>query len=328
MRRAEPIYSWTIVDHIFDTYRARGVRPYVEIGFMPEALSIRPQPYQHDFRPGSGSLRTGWAYPPKDYAKWEELIYQWVRPCVEGAMGAREVATWYFQTWNEANLERFYWGGGRDAFFKLHDSAVRAVRRALPRKPESADRTLPARTTTYLTAFMNHVKEAGTPTDFLSPSTPKGSPMFVDDGGGKGACIRMGIATHLAVADRQFAQIEADPHFRATPIIIGESDPEGCAACRGSGQARTATARCTRATPPRSFSRLRRLLRVGGVLQPRGHPHLGVRVRGPALLRRLSSADVGGRSICHVMNVFQDVFEAVGGESSPRRPTIRSRSTR
>jgi xylan 1,4-beta-xylosidase len=66
-----PVYDWTIVDRIFDTYLARGIKPYVEIGFMPEALSTRPQPYQHDWRPGSGSLRTGWAYPPKDYAKWE-----------------------------------------------------------------------------------------------------------------------------------------------------------------------------------------------------------------------------------------------------------------
>src|SRR3982751_84896 len=77
--QGRPVYDWTIVDRIFDTYRARGVKPYVELGFMPEAMSTHPQPYQHDFRPGSGSIRTGWAYPPKDYAKWEELIYQWVR---------------------------------------------------------------------------------------------------------------------------------------------------------------------------------------------------------------------------------------------------------
>src|SRR5436190_239031 len=105
-----PVYDWTIVDRIFDTYRARHVRPYVEIGFMPEALSTKPIPYQHDFRPGSGALRTGWAYPPKDYGKWEELVFQWVRHCVE-RYGREEVATWYFETWNEANLPQYYWGG-------------------------------------------------------------------------------------------------------------------------------------------------------------------------------------------------------------------------
>src|SRR5215208_6789632 len=47
-----PRYDWTILDRIFDTYKERGVRPYVQIGFMPEALSTRPQPYQHRWTPG------------------------------------------------------------------------------------------------------------------------------------------------------------------------------------------------------------------------------------------------------------------------------------
>ena len=66
--QGRPHYNWTILDHIFDTYLERGVRPYVQIGFMPEALSTHPQPYQHDWTPGGRkSISTGWAYPPKDY---------------------------------------------------------------------------------------------------------------------------------------------------------------------------------------------------------------------------------------------------------------------
>src|SRR5579859_569772 len=49
--QGHPVYDWTVVDRIFDTYRERGVRPYVEIGFMPEALSTKPEPYQHEWRP-------------------------------------------------------------------------------------------------------------------------------------------------------------------------------------------------------------------------------------------------------------------------------------
>src|SRR5439155_3202807 len=62
------IYDWTIVDRIFDAYLSRGVRPYVQIGFMPQALSTHPEPYQHDWRPGLAYERIvgGWAYPPKD----------------------------------------------------------------------------------------------------------------------------------------------------------------------------------------------------------------------------------------------------------------------
>jgi xylan 1,4-beta-xylosidase len=46
------VYDWTVLDRIFDTYLARGVRPYAQIGFMPKALSTKPEPYQHEWRPG------------------------------------------------------------------------------------------------------------------------------------------------------------------------------------------------------------------------------------------------------------------------------------
>src|SRR3954464_8209915 len=76
-----PVYDWTIVDRIIDTYRARGVRPYLQIGFMPEALSTAPagMPYQHPWRPGFDYrlIATGWSYPPDSYEKWGELVYQW-----------------------------------------------------------------------------------------------------------------------------------------------------------------------------------------------------------------------------------------------------------
>ncbi|RYY07043.1 MAG: beta-xylosidase, partial [Alphaproteobacteria bacterium] len=165
-RDGRPVYNWAVVDRIFDIYRARGVKPYVELGFMPEALSTRPVPYQHDWRPGSGSLRTGWAYPPRDYARWEELIHQWVLHCI-ARYGRADVASWYFETWNEANLPQYYWGGTREEFFRLHDAAVRGVRRALPEArvggPDSAGAG-----DDFLTAFMAHAQAAGTPTDFLS----------------------------------------------------------------------------------------------------------------------------------------------------------------
>jgi xylan 1,4-beta-xylosidase len=80
-RQGNPVYNWSIIDHIFDTYLERGVRPYAQVGFMPKALSVHPEPYQHEWRPGLsyGKIGTGWAYPPKDYEKWRELVYQWVQ---------------------------------------------------------------------------------------------------------------------------------------------------------------------------------------------------------------------------------------------------------
>src|ERR1700689_3307193 len=74
-----PIYSWVILDQIFDTFRAAGVKPLVEIGFMPKALSTHPEPYRHAFPSVPVSdIYTGWAYPPKSYPKWSELVFQFV----------------------------------------------------------------------------------------------------------------------------------------------------------------------------------------------------------------------------------------------------------
>src|SRR3989475_3504356 len=100
--QGRPIYNWTILDSIFGTYLERGVRPYVQIGFMPKALSIKPEPYQHHWTPQAKyeEIFTGWAYPPKDYAKWGELVYQWAKHCVE-RYGRAEVEQWYWEVWNE-----------------------------------------------------------------------------------------------------------------------------------------------------------------------------------------------------------------------------------
>jgi xylan 1,4-beta-xylosidase len=220
--QGRPVYDWTIVDRIFDTYRARGVRPYVEIGFMPEALSVHPEPYQHGWRPGSGELFTGWSYPPKDYAKWAELVTRWVAHCVE-RYGRDEVERWYWETWNEANIA--YWHGTRDEFFRLHDITVDAVRRALPTArvggPDMAgsDRG-------YLSAFLARCLHDRTPLDFISFHA-KGSPSLVD------GHVEMGIAAQLQTIASGFETVASFTEARRLPIVIGESDPEGCAACRG-----------------------------------------------------------------------------------------------
>ncbi|PYQ05039.1 MAG: beta-xylosidase, partial [Acidobacteria bacterium] len=76
--KGNPVYDWRILDRIFDTYRDRGLEPYAQIGFMPQALSAKPEPYQHEWRPGLpyNKVYTGWAHPPKDYGKWAELVFQ------------------------------------------------------------------------------------------------------------------------------------------------------------------------------------------------------------------------------------------------------------
>jgi xylan 1,4-beta-xylosidase len=227
-----PVYDWKIVDGIFDTYVARGVRPYVEIGFTPKAMSIHPEPYQHHWKPGLkyGDIITGWAYPPKDYSAWRELVYQWVKHCVE-RYGRAEVEKWYWEVWNEPNGD--YWRGKPDEFYKLHDYAIDGVRRALPTARVGGP-DVAGSGGKFMEGFLQHVVHGtnyatggrGTPTDFLSFHA-KGSPSFVE------GHVRLGIANQLRVIDSGFAMISAVPELAHKPIVIGESDPDGCAACQG-----------------------------------------------------------------------------------------------
>jgi xylan 1,4-beta-xylosidase len=231
--RGRPVYDWTVLDRIFDTYVARGVRPYAQIGFMPKALSTHPVPYQHEWRPGLkyDLISAGWAFPPKDYAKWGELTYQWVKHCVE-RYGRAEVEQWYWEVWNEANGSA-YWRASPEEFYKLHDYAVAAVRRALPTARVGGP-DVAGHGGAFMGGFLHHVVHGrnfatgatGTPTDFLSFHA-KGSPSYAD------GHVRMGIANQLATIDRGFSMIAAVPELRTKPIVIGESDPEGCAACQG-----------------------------------------------------------------------------------------------
>jgi xylan 1,4-beta-xylosidase len=226
------IYDWTILDQIFDTYLQRGVRPYVQIGFMPKDLSTQPEPYQHSWTPRARyeEIYTGWAYPPKSYDKWGELAYQWAKHCIE-RYGREEVETWYWQVWNEANIG--YWRGTPEEFLKLHDYAIAGVRRALPTaKVGGADTAGDGGR--FTRRFIEHclggtnfaTGEKGTPLDFVSFHA-KGAPRSVD------GHVRMGIANQLITIDRGFEIMASYPETKTKPIVIGESDPEGCAACQG-----------------------------------------------------------------------------------------------
>jgi len=73
----KPVYNWTIIDKIFDTYIERGMKPLVEMGFMPEALSTKPQPYKHNWKPGDSydDIYTGWRYPLKTITSGQNLFF-------------------------------------------------------------------------------------------------------------------------------------------------------------------------------------------------------------------------------------------------------------
>jgi len=228
-----PMYRWDILDRIFDTFHAAGVKPLVEIGFMPKALSTHPEPYRHDFpRVPVTDIYTGWAYPPKDYQKWFELVFHFVRHLRE-RYGDAEVKTWLWEVWNEPDIG--YWLGTREEYFKLYDFSVEAVLRALPEaRIGGPDSTGPAneRAAAFLRAFLDHCAhqrnyatgKVGSRLDFVS-FHPKGSPSWQSDH------VQMGISRQLAAIEQGFKITASFPEWKQSPIILGESDPEGCAAC-------------------------------------------------------------------------------------------------
>ncbi|MVT07995.1 GH39 family glycosyl hydrolase [Chitinophaga tropicalis] len=228
--QGNPIYNWRIIDSIFDTYIKRGMKPLAQIGFMPEALSSKPQPYRHYWKPGYPyqNIFTGWAYPPKDYNKWGELVYQWVKHSVE-RYGKKEVESWYWELWNEPDYG--YWKGTREEFFKLYDYSAAAVKRALPTaRIGGADVT--GGGTKFLDAFIKHcltdtnyvTGKTGAPLDAILFHA-KGSPRLVN------GRVVMGMRNQLRNIADNFKLISSYPQLKNIPIIIGESDPEGCAAC-------------------------------------------------------------------------------------------------
>jgi xylan 1,4-beta-xylosidase len=232
--KGHPVYDWHIIDSIFDTFIQRGMKPIAEIGFMPEALSIHPQPYKHEWKPGVAydKIYTGWAYPPKDYGKWHELVYQWVKHCVQ-RYGEKEVNTWWWEVWNEPNIG--YWKGTPEEYFMLYDYAADAVKKACPNtRVGGPTSTGPGwdKANEFLKNFLQHCDtgknfatgKTGSPLEYISFHA-KGSPK-VEDGH-----VRMNMATQFKDIYNGFQTIASFKSYKKLPIIIGECDPEGCAAC-------------------------------------------------------------------------------------------------
>ncbi|HMG91562.1 MAG TPA: hypothetical protein VK589_16005 [Chryseolinea sp.] len=230
-KKEKPIYNWTVVDSIVDTYIQRGIKPLMEIGFMPKDLSSKAEPYDHTWSKG-GNLWTGWTYPPKDYNKWRELIYQWVKHSVE-RYGKQEVATWLWEVWNEPDIP--YWSGTFDEYCKMYDYAADGLKKACPECTIGGPHTTSPRSEkaySYLTRFIEHclrgtnyaTGKTGSPLEYVGFHA-KGSPEFVD------GHIRMNMGVQLKDIQRGFEAVNSFKELKNIPIIIGECDPEGCAAC-------------------------------------------------------------------------------------------------
>ena len=121
-KNGKPEYNYMYIDVLFDFLQSIGMKPFVELGFMPSALA-------------SGNKTIFWwrgnVTPPKDYEKWEALIRNLTQHFTE-RYGADEVKTWYFEVWNEPNLSPGFWSGTREEYFKLYKYSVNAIKSVNP----------------------------------------------------------------------------------------------------------------------------------------------------------------------------------------------------
>lgn len=233
-RQGRPIYNFTIIDEIFDTFVLRGLKPLVEIGFMPKALSVKPEPYTNPVVTNGqpvDAVGRGWAYPPKDYEKWRGLIEEWVKHCIR-RYGTNEVLTWYWELWNEPNIA--YWRGTPEEYQKLYDYTADAIKKALPQAKIGAPHTAGTQGSAekFLRSFIEHCLygtnyvngNKTSPLDFIAFHA-KGGTQFIN------GHVRMNAGNHLRIIENGFKIVNSYPELKGIPIIIGESDPDGCAAC-------------------------------------------------------------------------------------------------
>lgn len=150
------IFNFSYVDQIYDGLLANGVRPFVEISFMPRKLALRQDVHPFWYKQVVA--------PPKDYAKWDELIRQFARHLVE-RYGSDEVAQWYFEVWNEPNID--FWSGEPkpSTYFELYEHTARALKEVSPRLRVGGPSTAAA---DWVDTFLAHVAGKNIPIDFVS----------------------------------------------------------------------------------------------------------------------------------------------------------------
>ena len=154
--KGNPVYNFTYVDQIYDGLLERGVRPFVEISFMPRKLAAKEAIHPFWYKQNVS--------PPKDYGKWDALMRAFAQHLVE-RYGIDEVSQWYFEVWNEPNID--FWAGDpkQATYFELYDHTARTLKAVNSRIRVGGPATAAAH---WVPEFLNHAKEQQVPVDFVS----------------------------------------------------------------------------------------------------------------------------------------------------------------
>ncbi|PTY07120.1 glycoside hydrolase [Opitutaceae bacterium EW11] len=228
--KGRPVYNWQYIDELFDFLHSIGMKPFVELGFMPSGLA-------------SGSQTIFWyrgnVTPPKDYAKWEAFIAAFVQHCTE-RYGRDEVRSWYFEVWNEPNLDGFWMGnpakkpyeewsvGARAEYFKLYASTARAVKSVDQAYKVGGPATAGEG---WIDETLAYCAETKAPIDFISTHSYATMSGYLDENGNAGTvfspdpdAITSGVRNVRAKIDRSvFPKLEL--HYTEWSASYTPSDP-------------------------------------------------------------------------------------------------------
>ncbi len=175
-QKGNPEYNFHYVDLLYDYLLSQEIKPFVELGFMPTALA-------------SGDRTIFWwkgnVTPPKDYAKWEELIRQLTLHFTE-RYGSDEVKTWYFEVWNEPNLTPWFWTGTQEEYLKLYKHSVKAIKSVNKEYKVGGPATAGA---AWVPETINFCHENGIPLDFISTHSYGVKQGYLDEYGNAGTIL-------------------------------------------------------------------------------------------------------------------------------------------
>jgi len=171
-----PQYNYMYVDVLFDFLHSIGMKPFVELGFMPARLA-------------SGNQTIFWwrgnVTPPKDFNKWENLIRNLVQHFTE-RYGADEVKTWYFEVWNEPNLSPGFWTGTQQDYFKLYSYTAKAVKSVDAGYRVGGPATAGA---AWVPEMIKYCSDNHVPIDFISTHSYGVKQGFLDEHGNSGTVL-------------------------------------------------------------------------------------------------------------------------------------------
>ncbi|NLR57460.1 glycoside hydrolase [Chitinophaga polysaccharea] len=199
--KGNPVYNYMYIDVLFDFLQSIGMKPFVELGFMPSALA-------------SGSKTIFWwrgnVTPPKDYEKWAALVKDLTRHFTE-RYGADEVKTWYFEVWNEPNLDGF-WAGSQSDYFKLYTYSAKAIKSVNPSYRVGGPGTAGAAWEPEMIAYCD---KNNVPIDFISTHAYGVKQGYLDEFGHSGTVLDknpMSISGDVLQSRKEIAA-SAMPHL-------------------------------------------------------------------------------------------------------------------